>query len=245
MDEEYRNFIRGKRIAIVAHAASIVGTKQGRLIDSYDLVVRMNNALPIPEDLKIDIGTRCDILYSHMDDRPNRFSDYRTVNNIEVMKKVEWVCCPHPGFRPPVPGVEFLGGTQETHKQIVMQRYTRFVERMEGKCCFRETDPDNYAKHLKEMSGGIPNVGFAAVWDLLTFDVSEIFMAGFTFFLGGNYKQYITHPLTEEEIIGNTASYEFGHHHQIYPQLRYFKRLRMMDSRIVIDSGLISILEKI
>jgi hypothetical protein len=242
MDKEYNNFIIGKRIAIVAHATSIVGTKQGPLIDSYDFVVRVNNSLPIPEDLKDDIGTRCDVLYSHMDDQPNRFSDYRTINNIEVMKKVKWVCCPHPAVRPPVFEVDFLGGSQETHKEIVSQRYKRFIERMGGACCFRETDPDNYAKHLMEMEGGIPNVGFASVWDLLSFDISELYMAGFTFFLGGNYKQYSTHPLTEEEIIGNTASYESGHHHQIYPQLRYFKKLLVEDSRITIDEELEKVL---
>ena len=45
-------FLKDKTVVIVGPAPSIIGSNQGKLIDSFDIVIRLNKALPIPEHLK-------------------------------------------------------------------------------------------------------------------------------------------------------------------------------------------------
>ncbi len=44
--------ITGKRVAIVGPAAHIVDIDQKDYIESFDIVVRLNNSLPISEDVR-------------------------------------------------------------------------------------------------------------------------------------------------------------------------------------------------
>ena len=51
-------------MAIVGPANSVVGTNRGSLIDKFDIIIRLNKALPIPKKLMCDIGSRTDIIYN-------------------------------------------------------------------------------------------------------------------------------------------------------------------------------------
>jgi hypothetical protein len=55
--------VKGKTVAIVGRAGSIMGTGHGAAIDSADIVIRINWLLPIPEDQAADVGTRTDLVY--------------------------------------------------------------------------------------------------------------------------------------------------------------------------------------
>jgi hypothetical protein len=245
-NKEYNDFVSGKKVAIVAHATSIVGTGMGSTIDSYDLVIRLNDSLPIPEELKPDIGTRCDILYSWFP-RHTSGGNKSTITLDFLKDMISWVCCPHP--------LEVVSGISETAEKnsilvgcgAIKTNYNAFLSHqheLNSTLLSRITDPYKYFERLGEMNSGMPNTGFATVWDLLNFDVIEIFMAGFTFMLGGNYKQYWAAPFTEKQILKQpTFSYTSGVKHCIYPQLRYLKILMERDSRIKVDAVLKEILE--
>ena len=56
------NQIKGKRVAVVGNAESIIGSGQGEKIDSYDIVIRINLRFPKEEEYK-DVGKRTDINY--------------------------------------------------------------------------------------------------------------------------------------------------------------------------------------
>jgi hypothetical protein len=55
--------VRGRRVAVVGRAASILGSGHGPQIDGFDLVVRINALLPLDPSLAADIGTRTDVVY--------------------------------------------------------------------------------------------------------------------------------------------------------------------------------------
>lgn len=55
--------VAGKAVAIVGRSAKLIGSGQGKLIDSFDVVVRVNTILPLKEDMADDIGKRADIVY--------------------------------------------------------------------------------------------------------------------------------------------------------------------------------------
>jgi hypothetical protein len=59
--------VKGKRVALVGRAGSILGTGAGPKIDAADVVVRVNwLMLPIPDEYAPDVGTRTDLVYTCM-----------------------------------------------------------------------------------------------------------------------------------------------------------------------------------
>lgn len=60
---ELQEIVQGHKVAIVGNANSILGTEQGRVIDAFDRVIRINMRIPQKEE-KGDVGERTDLVYS-------------------------------------------------------------------------------------------------------------------------------------------------------------------------------------
>ena len=58
-----RDQVRGKRVAIIGRAGSLYRTKNGRLIDSFETVIRINWVLPISDEDAPHTGKRTDLVY--------------------------------------------------------------------------------------------------------------------------------------------------------------------------------------
>jgi len=236
--DTYNKYLLGKRVVIVGPASSIVGTKQGPYINSYDVIVRINDALPVPEDLKEDVGTRCDVLYSNMNDKPTPYSKYRTINNKDELKKLQWVSTPVP-LEMPETRINIGHGGLSAQKYLASQKV--FCQRFQARVPevpFHITDGKLFAEFVDAIGGGRPNTGLAAIRDLLNFALEELYITGFTFFKGGYYKQYDNMPLSEEQVLKETpVDFDSGLH-QINPQKRYFRELLLRDDRIRIDDDL-------
>ena len=56
--------VRGKRVAIVGRAGSIVGTGHGPAIDAAEVVIRINWLLPTLPEHTPDMGERTDLVYT-------------------------------------------------------------------------------------------------------------------------------------------------------------------------------------
>jgi len=56
--------VRGKRVAVVGRAGSIIGTGNGPAIDRADVVIRINWLLPILDGQVADVGSRTDLVYT-------------------------------------------------------------------------------------------------------------------------------------------------------------------------------------
>ena len=59
----YEKYLTNKRIALVGPGYHTKNTKQCKLIESYDIVVRINDGISLAEKYFNDIGKRTDILY--------------------------------------------------------------------------------------------------------------------------------------------------------------------------------------
>ena len=55
IDDSYKSFLRNKRVAIVGPSSNTDGTKQCKLIESYDIVVRLNKTFNISLRKQVDI----------------------------------------------------------------------------------------------------------------------------------------------------------------------------------------------
>jgi hypothetical protein len=60
---------QGKRVALISKAPSLENTNLGPEIDSYDMVVRVNQPFEFPSHLHKDYGSRTDAVYDTMNDQ--------------------------------------------------------------------------------------------------------------------------------------------------------------------------------
>lgn len=58
--DDIKNLIKNKRVAIVGNSQRVLGKKYP--VDEHDVVIRMNRAWAMPDEMKQDIGSRIDIL---------------------------------------------------------------------------------------------------------------------------------------------------------------------------------------
>lgn len=68
LNDEYSNFLKGKNIIVVGPAETVKGKGLGNKIDNYDVVVRISTQyeyMPFDNNIAMDYGTRCDVLYLH------------------------------------------------------------------------------------------------------------------------------------------------------------------------------------
>lgn len=214
---KFSKYLEGKRVAIVGPALSIKNTNQKDLIESYDIVVRINKSYPVPDMLKPDIGERTDILYNCLNPCPESGGKLHMKG---LKRDVKWVCCPYPPIEPFDKNIEDFNKRNLKHK-----------------IDFNHIDVNIYNK-LSEMMESRPNSGTAAMVDLLSYDITELYITGFTFFKGGYYKEYRTY--NEEEVMERMK--KAGHHNQ-EKQFEVMKQILENDDRVKTDNALKEILK--
>ncbi|MEX0598013.1 MAG: glycosyltransferase family 29 protein, partial [Candidatus Paceibacterota bacterium] len=217
------NYLKGKRVAIVGPASSIIGSKQAALIDSYDVVVRLNKALPIPPDLSPDVGSRTDILYNCM----NPTDECGGTISINVLNKagIKFLV----GAYPPVDSV---GTTKLRIKTDTLMFYHKNRNYWNNFCY---TDKTHFLTLWKSMR--LPNTGTMAILDLLRFDIKELYITGITFFKGGYIRTYRDYD--EKGIIKHLQRFNL---HLPEKQLQYASTQLLKDKRVILDNTLSDIL---
>jgi hypothetical protein len=217
INNDYYNYLKNKRVVIVGPAPSIVNSEQMKLINSYDVVVRINKAHPIPENMKIDIGSRTDILYNCLNTHPECGGKL----DMSVLKNdIQWLCCPYPPIDP-------------FKKDINKFNYANKQHNIK----FHHIDTNLY-NLLAEKTESRPNSGICAMIDLLSFDIKELYITGFTFFKGGYYSAYRSYNEKQVMDFMNNA----GNHDQ-QKQYEVMRNVFMKDKRIKTDKALSDIIK--
>jgi glycosyl transferase family 29 (putative sialyltransferase) len=166
-DREYADFLRRKRVVLVGPAQTVMGTGQGASIDAHDVVIRLNHALPIPKAMQGDLGGRTDILYHNLDfTGPNKLPLRDFLASAPSLTR--WICSAHPYLRwvdGKIPGID------------------TFVSALGERSLFRTVNPRGYLL-LWHSLRSLPNAGVSAIQDLRRFDLSELYLTGFTFYSG-------------------------------------------------------------
>src|ERR1700752_2702940 len=161
LNDLYATLLRGRRVAIVGPAATIRGSAQQKLIDAYDVVVRINNQWPPDPALVPDIGNRADVIYH---------------------------CC---NGKSPIARLDV--------PSFAACRFTWYEANAESadlvELCRRHDIPsacyDEFQKTLIEKLGTVPNTGLLAIAHMLTTELKELYVTGFSFYATRYYRGYI------------------------------------------------------
>lgn len=163
--DKYSEFLRGKRAILVGPSYHLKRTKQYNLIESYDIVIRMNVGFRFSEKLKKDIGERTDILYSSLSDYffRNKIFTKKTVGEFRKKYKCKWIIGTghHRG------NMAIL--TSKIKKSDKNKLLTRLISREDFNFLNNKTN--------KKLTTGIVTIS-----DLLKFNISELYVIGLNFY---------------------------------------------------------------
>jgi len=209
------NFIKGKRVCIVGPANYLLGSSRGELIDSYDIVVRINTAhfaYPFSEMLAQDIGSKFDMLFigAHLESQERYKATY-----VESMLKSSVACIAHSPFH------------WNTGFSVFEKCDNKLIH-------IWEMDMFECAK--KKLGGNQPRTGFFAMLNVLSCDPKEVFVTGFTMYHGGGHMFLEYHPLVTLEPINPN--------HNSIREIVWLKELREEHPNLVLDAELVKQLDE-
>lgn len=169
--EQAAAYLRGKTVAIVGSAPSVLDNRPG-FVDSHDVVVRVNNY-----KTGIAQGKRCDVHYSFYGNSIRKTRE-------ELQRDGVRLCmCKCPDAKP------LQSDWHEKHfKQAGID--FRYIYSMRGGSGFWFCDtyvPDavSFMAKFDLLRRHIPTTGFAAILDVLACEPRAAYLTGFDFFASG------------------------------------------------------------
>ncbi len=162
--------IAGKSVAVVGSGPSVL-LNQKRYIDTFDVVVRINNH----KIIKPQTGARTDIHYSYF----GRAVRKKAADLIREGVKLCMCKCPDTQF------TESAWHRQNDKMNGVDFRYIYEFRRSWWFCPTYVPTLDEFLAKFALLDCHVPTTGFAALLDVLAFSPSSVYMTGFDFFASG------------------------------------------------------------
>ena len=225
----YAEFLKGKRVCLVGPAPHLIGSKSKALIESYDVVVRLNVALPVPPERFEDIGERTDVLYNCLSE------DVDNGGKVDFdgwSKTIQWLASPYPKHGVFKRQMDIFENKNAKHGNILKAHFI---------------DTNYYVKMEQDLKCR-PNSGFGAIMDILNHDIAELYVTGITFFQGGYDPKYrpkiegvVVKDAQHSETLVNNRMNKHGNHRQ-QPQIDYMKKVFASNDKLKGDEKFTKIL---
>lgn len=216
-ESEYLQSLYHKSVIIVGPAGYLKGQGKGPWIDTFDLVVRVNHAIPIafPEDY----GSRTDILYHILSHRNPEVSGKSLIDRGEVQ---EWKKA----------GVKWLVSRHSATSRRVREVGPIINSHLPW-CCMHHSFYEGTKRAIGEKS---PNTGIAAILHLLSVPIRSLNVVGFDLYASGVYPGY------GDVGEGESALQINDRWHSKNAQVEYLKKVLRRDNRLKIDENLKEVL---
>jgi hypothetical protein len=179
-EDNIRKFFKGKRVAIIAPSPSVRENQNGDEIDKYDIVVRVNKNWKYSPELNKYVGTRTDIVYNCINPDPecggNIDFDY-------VKNNLKYIAISVPIIN------DQRHRDHMFHNNNVINKYRQFLVNNNGRVNYYVVNNKLYNTYDNTLKSR-PNTGFMAILDILSYDIKELYIKGFTFFKDGYLSNY-------------------------------------------------------
>jgi len=164
IDKEYYKYIQGKRVILVGPSSYLRGKNRGEFIDSFDIIVRLNKSFPVnPSDYN-DLGKLTHIRYHNACMRENEGGPLHLDNPQSLqLKYISSIFPKHLDyFDRDIKLIEsnLVNSNVNLHCFADIEQYLTFHSIMETR----------------------PNVGTAAILDLINYDPKQLHISGLSFF---------------------------------------------------------------
>tara|TARA_Y100001963_G_scaffold160067_1_gene267546 strand:+ start:2408 stop:3154 length:747 start_codon:yes stop_codon:yes gene_type:complete len=174
--KDLSSFVEGKRVAVVGPGGYLTGKNQGRLIDSYDVVIRPNS-FSIPMELRKDYGSRTDIMF-HNCGTPWMIGLKELIaKNPDEFDQLKMVVCPV--IKADHSETNFMAWSDD-HKSACA---TNFSEVNRNNIPFYWIGVKDY-KTLYNVIGCQPYTGILTIMMLSHHWPKELYVTGFDFYSG-------------------------------------------------------------
>ena len=175
LPKELRKIFDGKRVALIGPGQGLMDQGRGAMIDKYDVVCRVNECFPF--EWQADYGSKTDVIF-HTLSEITLFNFEKSMKaDPKRAKKVKAVICPQLASN----GVEVKG---ENYLTLDLRKRPSF---------FSVPDAWWYSI-LRGCYGCVPNTGTAALAYLLMFEIEELYLDGFDFYVDGKDPRKVHYP---------------------------------------------------
>jgi hypothetical protein len=231
-DKELNKLLQGKKVALVGPSPHLIDKSIGEIIDSYDIVCRVNEIHPT--GFEADYGNRTDVVFHNCGTRFIEVFGQRLIEKAFISKYLKYVICP----AAKATGTDNFVIWPPDFESPVVQNFNKINV---FNTPFHWLGVENY-KLIYNLFGCEPNAGQTAILFLLLHQVEELFITGFSFYQQGNtpaesHRPGHTNKGLESEMIGDLG-------HPQAPQIDCFKNkiYPAYKDKIVLDSFLNEIL---
>ena len=216
--DDLKNIITGKRICVVGPAPNLKNSGSGNIIDSYDIVVRVNQKFQMSPDQEKDYGKRSDVLIGSFNE--NNINE--CFDNLEFIMKQKLIIgvMPNMGYEP-------------------IRKFSEFLDSNKIKNHFLD---DRYIYKMFREVGTVVNSGLMAILLLMNYDIKEIYVTGFTFYNMGKFgkiynEEYFNSVVKSGKLdLVKQEDYAMRHDfliHDIESQIKYFYSLWKNNSDLI------------
>ena len=165
-----KDFLKDKKVILVGPSESLLKKKNKEFIESFDVIVRVNRGIEPTRKYHKYIGTRTDILYNCMLEHPDNGGIIDA--NYFASKKVKFVV-----YHPEVDyhGVAVDNDPPHLKNETIQELQNNNISVKRINC--------ELYNNISSQVECRPNTGFIAIFDLLHYDIKELYITGFTFYL--------------------------------------------------------------
>tara|TARA_A100001515_G_scaffold43035_2_gene33956 strand:- start:111 stop:824 length:714 start_codon:yes stop_codon:yes gene_type:complete len=165
-----QELVNEKSVAIVGPSPHLEGQKLGKLIDSYDLVCRLNEVMPI--DLQEDYGSRTDLVFWNL--ASEALKDFRQMiyQDKKNVEKIQLIVCPRHSRHTEPQHISI-----ESHDNNIFKNFKSLKLKNNF---FHIGDEKNIS--LEKQIGCHPTVGTLAISTLMNCNLKDLFICGISFY---------------------------------------------------------------
>lgn len=228
-NKNIEDFFKNKRVVIVGPADYV---NNNELIDSYDIIVRINKGYNMKDTGKH--GSRTDIMYHVVNQHHENGGSL-----LPFAKDVPIRFC--------YPILTLNEKSSFQNIGTLRDYYSIFQNINNNSMEFKNISIISKNKYLsiEEKVKSRPNSGLCAILDILSFDIKELYITGFTLFQT-NYSTTYRNNVENSKDTGKKALSRMkrvGHHNQD-DAMNTYKKFIITDKRVKVDDILLDILSK-
>jgi len=214
-NENYNKILKNKNIIIVGPSSHLFEKEQKEFIESFDIIVRLNKSFPVKKNQINFIGERTDIYYHCLEQSDENCGK---INYIELEKQQVYLSTTYPKDMMPF-YIDYIKFENEIKDYNIKTNYINI----------------DFYDELMRSIGTRPNSGIAAIADLVCYDISSLYICGFTFFETGFYDGYRNIDGMKKVKNGTEwTKYDknFNNNHIQFLQKEFIKMLLENDNRV-------------